>query len=78
MPARRNRIDDQGKPAPCVVRVPPALAAVLYRERLRGRYRDETELVAAILRAWAEELAPVDWPAVVEELRREAGEGSKP
>lgn len=72
MPQPRNRYAANGKPLPCAVRIPPVLAQVLYRERIRGRFRDETELVIAVIRKWAEGLEPVDWDSVYAELKREA------
>lgn len=71
MPQPRNRYAANGKPLPCAVRIPPVLAQVLYRERIRGRFRDETELVIAVIRKWAEGLEPVDWESVYAELRKE-------
>lgn len=71
MPAPRKRIGANGRALPCVVRVPPALAELLYRERLNGRYRDETELVIAIIREWAAKQEPIDWESVLADLKRE-------
>lgn len=71
MPAPRKRTDARGRALPCVVRVPPTLAEVLYRERIRGRYRDETELVVSIIREWAAKLEAVEWAEVLAELKRE-------
>lgn len=72
MPSERIRIAADGQPAPCVVRIPPVLSAFIYREKRRGNYRDETELVAAIVREWAKGREAVDWPALRAELQAEA------
>ena len=75
MPERRKRFNDNDKPTPCVVRIPIALSPVLYREkRLRG-YRDETELVCAIIRKWSEDLDRVDWPKLLAELKADSDAG---
>jgi hypothetical protein len=71
MPKPRNRYAANGRALPCGVKIPPALAQVLYRERMRGRYRDETELVVSIIREWAAKLEAVEWAEVLAELRKE-------
>lgn len=77
----RQRYTDDDKPRHCDVRVPPALAVYLYRERLERKYRDETELVMHIVRMWAESLDPVDWKDLLKRLKEEeqggAGAGAK-
>jgi len=65
---KRKRVSDRGTPAPCVVRISGVLAALVYRGRIEGRYRDETELVCALVRAWGLEQEPLDWPALRAQL----------
>lgn len=74
MARSRKRYDESGRPVECRVSLPASLSVYLYRERLRGKYRDETDLVAAIIRKWAEGQEDVDWPALLKELRREEKE----
>jgi hypothetical protein len=62
-------MNDDGSPAPCVVRIHPLLAAALYRECVDNPHRRETELVNAIVAAWAARRGPVDWPALRERIR---------
>ncbi len=71
MPKARKRYNEQGQAQPCTVTVPDTLAVFLYRERKRGRFRDETELVSAIVRKWTDGLEPVDWPKLLDELKAE-------
>lgn len=80
MPKPRKRYDARGKPRPCAITLPPALAAYLYRECVGGKYRDETQLVTELVRKWADEQKDVDWPAVLAALKkadREAEDDSK-
>jgi len=70
----RVRFTKDDKPAPCVVRLPPPLAQFVYREKRKGSFKDETELVCAIVRKWTEGLTAVDWPQLLAELKTEDGE----
>ncbi len=72
MPKQRQRYKVNGAPSPCAVTIAPNLAQYLYRERLKGKYKDETELVNAIIRRWAEAQDAVDWQSVLADLRTEA------
>jgi hypothetical protein len=80
MPAHRRRYDDEtGRPLPCVVKLPPAVAAVVYRETLARGFGSETELVVHVMRAWAEVLAPMNWPETLAQLRsQDAADGQAP
>lgn len=69
MPKPRRRYSAKDEPEPCTVTIPPALASYLYREKRRGNFRDETELVVAIVREWADKLEAVDWPGLLAELK---------
>jgi hypothetical protein len=70
----RKRYTKGGRPTACRVNIPPALAEFLYRERMAGNYRDETDLVCAIVRKWTEGLDPVEWPAVLAAIKKEEAE----
>lgn len=74
MPTPRKRYDEADEPMPCVVTISAAVAKYLYREKLDGGYKDETELVNMILRKWAESRPEVDWKDV---LRRLKADGRK-
>jgi hypothetical protein len=67
----RQRYDESGRPKPCDVRIWPQLAVFLYRECRKRGYRDETELVNAIIRAWSEGMEPVNWPELYQQMRAE-------
>lgn len=71
MPRARKRYGPTGKALPCTVKIAPALAMFIYREKLRQKYTDETELVAKIVRDWTTGLEAVDWPALLAELKAE-------
>jgi|GEM_PF-4261612 len=73
----RQRYDHLGRARPCEVRLPAKLAEFLYRERLLRHFRDETELLASIVRAWAETLDPMDWSAVLAMLKAEEATASE-
>ena len=77
MPKRRVRFNGAGKALPCSVRLPPSLAVALYAARLRGSYKDETELVCSIVREWAARQPAAAWPDVLEQLRREESDDSE-
>jgi hypothetical protein len=80
VPQKRKRFTSTGDPADCMVVVLPGLAAYLYRAMLSGDYRDETELVNAIVRAWTKEeesREPLDWKKVLAELKKIDGRGKK-
>lgn len=74
MPKPRNRYAANGRALPCSVKIPTALAEVLYRGRIRGRFRDETELVVSIIRERAAKLEAVEWAEVLAALKREEEE----
>jgi Arc/MetJ-type ribon-helix-helix transcriptional regulator len=72
MPKARKRYDASGQPLPCTVTLPPSLAVFIYRERKKRRFKDETELVAAIVREWANAQDSVQWDDLLAELKTEA------
>jgi len=76
MSRKRIRIDGKGQPKKCNVDLPPHLAAFLYRARVGGFFKDETELVCAIVRDWVKGQPPMDWPSVAAALRAEEETGA--
>jgi hypothetical protein len=73
MASHRRRLAPNGGPAPCVVRIPATLSPILFREKRKKGFRDETELVVAIVRAWADAnghgpLTPDEWEGLKKEL----------
>lgn len=78
MPAKRKRLSTTGAAMPCSVELTDELAEFVYREKIKGRYRDETELVRAILREWIKTLSPMDWPEVVELIKAEEAKPRRP
>lgn len=79
----RVRYGDDGQPKTCVVKIPPHLAQILYREALKARAGrggtlvEESDIVIRLIERWAESLPAVDWPAVLGELRAEADAGAR-
>ena len=67
----RKRYDKRDKPLPCTVTLSDELSPYLYQERRRGKYKDETELVAAIVREWSKTQPDPDWAALLAELKAE-------
>lgn len=79
----RVRYDDADQPKVCLVKVPPHLAKFLYREALKARKGEggtqveESEIVFRLIEKWIEGQQPVDWRALLSELKAEAGEDPK-
>lgn len=88
MPNPRARIDDDGEPKVCIIKIPIHLSKFLYRATLRARqgqgvHIEETDLVISLIATWAETQPPLDdWPTVLAALQAEAkkpesGKGKK-
>jgi hypothetical protein len=71
MPKKRIRLAADGMPTDCAVTIPWKLALHIYRTRLDGGYRDETQVVTEIVREWAAGRPPVDRDRLVADLRAE-------
>lgn len=70
MPKKRRRITKRGDPAPCGVSIAGNLAVFLYDAWHRSRrYKDETELVNEIVRAWTQGRDVPNWAELREQLR---------
>ncbi len=77
MATPRKRYTPDGKPRSCLVQINDKIAPALYRETREKGYADETELVNEIVRRWAAAQPPVDWPALLTELKADEDDKRK-